>query len=134
VRLALTVAVLLVASAAASLVGATDVSVNVNVPAPPPPAIVLPAPPKLVVVPGIPTVQYAPSTSVDLFFHQSRWYYSHGGYWYAGPSYKGPWTAVAVPGLPAPVVAVPVKYYKVPPGHLKQLEKGQGKGKGKGKD
>jgi hypothetical protein len=132
------VALLVVAAGLVAAEVAADVAVNVNVGAPPPPAIVLPAPPALVVVPGVPTVQYAPATQVDLFFHQKRWYYSHGGYWYVGPSYKGPWTFVAVPRLPPGIVAVPVKYYKVPPGHLKHAEKGgppgHAKGKGKGKD
>jgi hypothetical protein len=113
---------------------AADVSVNVNIGAPPPPAIVLPAPPALVVVPGVPLVRYAPSTNVDLFFHESRWYYSHGGYWYVGRSYRGPWTFVPVARLPRPIIAVPVKYYRVPPGHLKHAEKPHGKGHAKGKD
>ena len=94
-----------------------DVSVNVNI-APPPP-IVVSAPPTLVVVPGVPVVSYAPSLQVDLFFFDHRWYYPYGGYWYVGPTYRGPWTFVAVGSLPRPLVAVPAQYYKVPPGHLK---------------
>jgi len=104
-------------------VAAAQVPVNVNI-GPPPPPIVLPAPPALVVVPGVTIVKYAPSAGMDLFFHENRWYYSHGGYWYGGPSYRGPWMGVPFAKLPPPIVAVPVKYYKVPPGHLKQLDKG----------
>ena len=109
-----------------------DTSININIG--PPPPIVLAAPPPLVVVPGVPVVSYAPSVAVDLFFVDHRWYYSHGGHWWAGPTYRGPWTYVAVGSLPRPIVAVPVRYYKVPPGHLK---KGPGAGppghaKGKG--
>jgi hypothetical protein len=115
-------------------VSSGDVSVNVNL-APPPP-IVLAAPPPLVVVPGVPVVSYAPSIQVDLFFFDSRWYYSHGGYWHVGPTYKGPWAFVAVERLPRSIVAVPLRYYKVPPGHLKKLEgggpPGHAKGKGRG--
>jgi hypothetical protein len=111
-----------------------EVSVNVNIG--PPPPIVLVAPPALVVVPGMPVVSYAPSVQVDLFFFNNRWYYPHGGYWYVGPTYRGPWTFVAVENLPRPIVTVPVQYYKVPPGHLKKLEgggpPGHAKGKGRG--
>ncbi len=118
--------------------GRADVSVNVNIGAPPPPAIVVPAPPALVIVPGVPTVQYAPALQVDLFFFDHRWYYPHGGFWYVGPSYRGPWRPIVVEKLPHAILAVPVKYYKVPPGHLKKLERGgpggPGKGKGKGHD
>lgn len=115
---------------------AADVSVNINL-GPPPPPIVVVAPPPLLVVPGVPVVQYAPSLQVDVFFHDRRWYYPHGGYWYVGPSYKGPWAPIAFAKLPPSIVAVPVKYYKIPPGHLKHFDKGghgKGKGKGKGKD
>jgi hypothetical protein len=113
---------------------AADVTVNVNL-GPPPPPIVVAAPPPLVVVPGVPVVQYAPSLQVDLFVHDARWYYSHGGYWYVGPSYRGPWAPIAFAKLPPSIVVVPVKYYKVPPGHLKHKHKGgpPGHAKGKGK-
>ena len=110
---------------------AGDVSVNVNIG--PPPPIVVAAPPPLVVVPGMPVVHYAPSLQVDLFFFDNRWYYPHGGYWYVGSTYKGPWTFVAVGNLPRSIVAVPVQYYKVPPGHLKKLEGGGPPGPAKGK-
>ncbi|HLE43437.1 MAG TPA: hypothetical protein VJB36_05445 [Methylomirabilota bacterium] len=135
----LVIALLVCAAAGASVAAAADVSVNINL-GPPPPPIVVAAPPPLVVVPGFPVVQYAPSLHVDLFFHEHRWYYPHGGYWYVGSSYRGPWTPIAIAKLPRVIVAVPVKYYKVPPGHLKHLEKGgppghaKGKGKGRGKD
>jgi len=132
-------AVLLFAGSVLAPAAATaDVSVNINVGAPPPPPIVLAAPPPLVVVPGVPVVSYAPALHADLFFYESRWYYSHAGYWYVGRTYQGPWTHVVVPKLPPPIVAVPVKYYKVPPGHLKHHLKGgppgHAKGKGKGHD
>jgi hypothetical protein len=111
---------------------AAQVSVNINL-GPPPPPIVVAAPPPLIVVPGLPVVQYAPSLPVDVFFHERRWYYPHGGYWYVGPSYKGPWAPIGFAQLPRAIVAVPVKYYKVPPGHLKHQGRG-GHGKGKHKD
>ena len=108
-----------------------DVTVNVNL-GPPPPPIVVAAPPALVVVPGVPVVQYAPSMHVDLFVHDKHWYYPHGGYWYVGPSYRGPWKPIAFAKLPHPIVAVPVQYYKVPPGHLKHKDKGRPPGHAKG--
>jgi hypothetical protein len=122
---------------AVSIAAAADVSININL-GPPPPPIVVPAAPALVVVPGLPVVQYAPTFQVDVFVHEHRWYYPHGGYWYVGPSYRGPWTPIAFAKLPAAIVAVPVTYYKIPPGHLKHADKGgdqgHGKGKGKGRD
>lgn len=121
-------------SAACVSVAAADVTVNVNL-GPPPPPVMVAAPPSFVVVPGVPVVQYAPSLHVDLFVHDKRWYYPHGGYWYVGPSHRGPWTPIAFAKLPPAIVAVPVKYYKVPPGHLKHHDKGgpPGHAKGKGK-
>jgi len=123
--------------AAAAVPAAADVAININL-GPPPPPIVVAAPPALVVVPGIPVVQYAPALQVDVFFHEHRWYYPHGGYWYVGPSYRGPWTPVPFVKLPHAIVAVPVQYYKIPPGHLKHGEKGgppgHAKGKGKGRE
>lgn len=109
--------------------GETTVNINIG----PPPPIVLAAPPPLVVVPGVPVVSYAPSIQVDLFFFDRRWYYSHGGYWYVGPSYQGPWVVVAPGRLPPPILAVPVRYYKVPPGHLKKFEGGGPPGHARGK-
>jgi hypothetical protein len=118
----------------APVAAGAEISVNINL-GPPPPPIVIAAPPPLVVVPGVPVVQYAPSLQVDLFFFDKRWYYPHGGYWYVGPSYRGPWTPIAIGTLPPAIVGVPVKYYKVPPGHFKEKGgHGKGKWKGKGKD
>jgi len=104
-------------------VSSGDTSVNVNIG--PPPPIVLAAPPPLVVVPGVPVVRYAPAARVDLFLFERQWYYAYGGHWWVGPTYRGPWVLVGPGRLPRPIVAVPVRYYKVPPGHFKQ-----GKGRG----
>jgi hypothetical protein len=127
---------LLCAASLASLPASAEVAINVNI-APPPP-IVLAAPPPLVVVPALPAVQYVPSLGMDLFFHRSRWYYWHGGHWFVGPAYGGPWTYIAVTKVPRPVLAVPVKFYKAPPGHAKKLHgrtpPGHAKGHGKGRD
>jgi hypothetical protein len=107
------------------------VSVNIGVPIPPP--VVLAAPPPLVVVAPVPTVSYVPSASVDLFVFGGLWYYPHRGYWYVGPTYRGPWAHVAVSRLPRPILAVPAPYYRVPPGHLKAGGGPPGHARGKGK-
>ncbi len=125
----------LLAGALVLMPGAPEGSVSITVNISPPPPIVLAAPPPLVIVPGVPVVCYAPSLQGDLFFFDKRWYYPHGGHWFVGPTYTGPWTAVAVGQLPPAVVAVPIRYYKVPPGHLKKLKggpPGHAKGKGQG--
>jgi hypothetical protein len=36
------------------------------------------------------------------------------------PAYTGPWAAMQIGQVPAPVVAVPVEYDKISPGHLKK--------------
>jgi hypothetical protein len=137
VKTRLAVAVFVWVAGGASVAAAADISVNINL-GPPPPPIVVAAPPPLVVVPAVPVVQYVPSLAIDLFVHEGRWYYPQGGYWYVGPSYRGPWTPIAFAELPPAIVAVPVRYYKIPPGHLKRMERdgspGHGREKGKGKD
>ena len=91
---------------------------DINVGPPPPPPIVVASPPRVVVVPGSP-VYYAPDASVNLFVYGGRYYTFHEGAWFVGPKHSGPWTFIAVERVPAPVVAVPVKYYRLAPGHDK---------------
>ena len=100
-------------------VQADSVSIGVNIGSPPPPAIVYAAPPPLVVVPGTP-VYYAPSVSVNFFAYGGRYYTHHNGAWFMATTHSGPWAFLAVGHVPQPVLAVPVAYYKVPPGHLKK--------------
>ena len=40
-----------------------------------------------------------------------------GGGWYVGPSWNGPWAVVGPAYVPAPILQVPVGYYRVPPAH-----------------
>ncbi|HZS34372.1 MAG TPA: hypothetical protein VFC42_13445 [Methylomirabilota bacterium] len=108
-----------------------EVSVNINIG--PPPPIVVAAPPTLVAVPAVPTVSYVPALDVDVFVYGGRWYYAHGGHWFVGPSYRGPWTFVAPARVPRPILAVPVRYYKIPPGHLKHVGGPPGSAKGHGR-
>lgn len=117
---------------------ADSLSIGINIgspPPPPPPAIVVAAPPTLVVVPGSP-VHYAPGLSVNYFVYGGQHFTFHNGSWFFAASYGGPWTFVAVERVPQPILAVPVTYYKIPPGHLKKDKGGPpdwaGPGKGKG--
>jgi hypothetical protein len=108
---------------------AADVSVHLSLG--PPPIVVAPPPP-LVVVPAVPQVRYVPSLAVDVFVLGGKWYYPHAGRWFVGPSYRGPWAPIAVAKLPPPILAVPVGYYRIPPGPLKHAIGGPpGRGTGK---
>jgi hypothetical protein len=122
--------------ATSALAGNVNVGVSVGVPVPPPPAIVvappqvvvpappppvvIAAPPRVVVVPGSP-VHYAPGVDFNLFVYGGRHYRFHDGHWFFATSHGGPWTFVARERVPQPVLAVPVTYYKVPPGHAKKM-------------
>jgi hypothetical protein len=103
-------------------VQADSLSIGVNIGSPPP----------LVAVPGSP-VFYAPSLSINYFAYGGRYYSHHNGAWFVAANYGAPWINIAVGGVPQPVLAVPVAYYKVPPGHMKKGGgpppwAGQGKG------
>ena len=114
---------------------ADSLSIGINIgspPPPPPPAIVVAAPPQFVVVPGSP-VQYAPGLSVNYFVYGGQHFTFHNGSWFFAASYGGPWTFVAVERVPQPILAVPVTYYKIPPGHLKKSGPPEWAGPGKGK-
>lgn len=118
---ALALAALSVAGAPAALfAGDVHVGVNIGVPVPPPPAIVLPPYPHLVIVPGTP-VYYSPDVSFNFFAYDGRYYTLHDGAWFVASSQRGPWRFVPAQRVPRPVLAVPVAYYKVPPGHAKKM-------------
>jgi hypothetical protein len=103
-----------------SVAGDVRVGVNISVPAPPPPPILLPAPPRVVVVPNSP-VYYAPGVDFNLFVYGGRYYTFHHGSWFYATSHGGPWVFIAPERVPGPVVAVPAPYYKIPPGHAKRM-------------
>jgi hypothetical protein len=106
--------VLLVLALAAP--AAAQVQVNIG--------ISLPAPPPLVVVPGIASVQYAPSAPGNVFFYGNQyWIYAADGGWHVSRRFDGPWILVAPQFVPRPVLLVPVRYYHVPPGHWKQWQR-----------
>jgi hypothetical protein len=104
--------------------GRAEINVNINVGPPPPPPVVLAAPPRLVLVPGSP-VYYAPDLSFNVFAFGGRYYSFHDGGWFVATTYRGPWAVVAVEQVPPPLIAVPVKYYKIPPGHAKKMGAGR---------
>jgi hypothetical protein len=123
----------------AAAVAAQDVSINIGIGATPaPPPVVVTRPPQLVVVPGTP-VYYAPAMPVNYFFYAGQYYTFAKGQWFVASAYNGPWVVMAVGQVPAPILAVPVEYYKIPPGHVKKAGPppwaGHGKGpkQGKGK-
>ena len=104
-----------------------QVSVNINVG---PPPIVFQAPPPVVIVPNTP-VYYVPDISYNVFVFEGRYYSFHEGAWFLASSHRGPWVVVPVERVPRAVVGVPVRYYRVPPGHAKRIEvEGPGHGKG----
>ena len=74
----------------------------------------LAAPPPLTVVPGLP-VYYAPTLPYNYFFDGTTYYVFFHNHWYSAPTYSGPWVRIPVARVPAPILAIPVQYYKVPP-------------------
>lgn len=86
-----------------------EVHVGVSIPAPP--SIVINSPPRLVVVPGVPTVQYAPDLGFNFFVYDNAYYTYHNGGWFTATSYGGPWTYVERVHVPRPIISVPNRYY-----------------------
>lgn len=123
------VMMLVIAGAALyALAAEAQVSVNINVG---PPPVIFPAPPRVVIVPNT-SVYYVPDTTYNVFVHEGRYYSFHDGAWFLATSHGGPWVFVPVERVPRPVLAVPVKYYKVPPGQAKRMDGAEGPGHGKG--
>jgi hypothetical protein len=139
-------------AAATGLLGAIpahaqNINVGINIGSPPPPPIVVAAPPQLVVVPGTP-VYYAPGVNFNYFSYRKQYFTFHDGSWFVAKTYNGPWVFIVHERVPQPVLALPVAYYKIPPGlaktggippgHLKKAGPppwaGHGKGFKKGND
>jgi hypothetical protein len=54
------------------------------------------------------------SVGANYFFYGGRYYVFADDVWYASSGHDGPWVAVG-PGLvPAPLLAVPIAYYRFP--------------------
>ena len=101
----------LLAGAAFAAPSFAEVDVHIGIPAP---QIVIESPPRLVVVPGAPVVQYAPDVSYNYFAYGGRYYTIRDDRWYVGPGYGGPWTYVEGTHVPRPILGVPVKYWREP--------------------
>jgi len=102
----------LVAMALVGSVGLAQAQVSVDI------GIHLGSPPPLMVVPETP-VSYAPSVNGNFFFYDGGYYVYRRGAWYMAPRYKGPWALVAPEYVPRPLLAVPIRYYRVPPAEWK---------------
>ena len=110
---------------------AADVSVKINIG---PPPVIFAAPPRVVVVPQTPVYQ-VPDTTFNVFVYGGRYFSFHDGAWFVAASHGGPWAFVPRDQMPRPVLAVPVKYYKVPPGHAKRFrDHDDHHGRGHGRD
>jgi hypothetical protein len=105
-------------SATSAVAGDIKINIGLGVPSIPSP-VVIASPPQLVVVPGT-SVYYAPAVSANYFFYKGRYYTMVNGAWLSASAYNGPWAAITIGQVPAPILAVPVEYYKIPPGHLKE--------------
>jgi hypothetical protein len=102
-----------------SQVQAIDLNIGINIGTPPPPPpVTVNRTPQLFVIPGT-SVFYAPDVPQNFFFYANRYYVFHDEAWFYAPSHKGPWTFIAHEHVPSPIRAVPVAYYKIPPGHAK---------------
>ena len=119
------IALVIAGAALPALPAGAQVSVNINVG---PPPVIFASPPRVVVVPNTP-VSYVPATSYNVFVYEGRYYSFHDGAWFLATSHGGPWAFLPVERVPRPILTVPVRYYKVPPGHAKRME-GPRPGKG----
>lgn len=79
------------------------------------PHSVVNAAPHLVLVPGS-RVRYAPDLDFNLLAYGGRYYRLHDGAWLVAASYRGPWVPVTPDRIPHAVRAVPVAYFRIPPG------------------
>ena len=142
---ALTVGLALLVTAGGVAARAANADVNVHIGGPPPvvvappaPQIVVTAPPHFVVIPGSP-VYYAPDLPYNYFAYNNRHWVFRDGRWFVARTHRGPWHLVAAERVPRPVAVVPVRYYKVPPGHAKKFGHardwdGKHRGHGRGDD
>jgi len=116
------VATLIAVSLAVPAPARSQVNVQVNIGQPPP---VIVAQPAMVMVPAS-QVYYAPSYGSDLFLYGGRYYTVRDDRWFYAARPNAPWVSIAIGKVPSAILAVPVTYYRVPPGHLKHKGVGAG--------
>ncbi len=121
----------LVALLALILAGPADAQVHVDI------GIHLPAPPQLVIVPGVPAVQYAPAAPANFFFYSGQyWVFVNDG-WHVSRHQDGPWILVGPQFVPRPLLFVPVRYYEWADKRAwkdRDDDRGEDRGKGHGED
>ena len=127
----LTIAVVVALFAGVAVAG--DVNVNIGWP---PPLIL--EKPQVVVVPET-RVYRAPNLEFNVFVFGAKYYSLHNDQWFMTVKVGAPWTPIVFERVPIEVRGVPVKYYKIPPGHAKKMkdrddddDQGRGKDRGKG--
>jgi hypothetical protein len=99
-----------------AVVGPAGAQVSIDI------GIRLPSPPPLAVIPNT-IVYYAPNAPANVFFYGHQyWVYQPTG-WYVGPNWNGPWVIVQPAYVPPPILKVPVRYYRVPPGQWKKWQR-----------
>ncbi|HEV8583651.1 MAG TPA: hypothetical protein VGT02_01665 [Methylomirabilota bacterium] len=113
--LVVVVALLAVALSSAAA-GAGDVNINIGWP---PPLII--EKPRVVLVPET-KVYTAPSLEFNVFMFGGKYWSLHGDNWFVAARVGAPWSPVVIERVPLEIRAVPVKYYKVPPGHAKKMK------------
>jgi hypothetical protein len=126
---ALSITVLTATAGAAS----AEVNVDIHIGRPaPPPVVIAPAPavvvvpppviaarPRVVAVPGT-RVYHVPSVGFNVFVFGGKYYSHHHDRWFVATGHNAHWVAISEHRVPPPVLAVPVSYYKIPPGHAKK--------------
>jgi hypothetical protein len=135
-RVLVLIAVVALMTVSSATADGVKIGVNIGVPAPPPvviatppPPVIVTTPPQLVVVPGT-TVYYGPNASINFFSYGGRYYSFHEGAWFVATTHGGAWSAIARERVPQPILAVPVTYYKIPPGHAKKMGRDEAPGRG----
>jgi hypothetical protein len=93
--------------------GFAEVNVNIGIGVP---AVVIPAPPAVVLIPST-YVYFVPEVGVDIFFYHGHWYRPHHGHYYRATSYNGPWVSITHRAVPTAIMHVPADFHRVPPGH-----------------
>lgn len=128
----------------AGVVSAGDVNINIGAPpvvvatpAPPVAAVVVAPPPiivekpRMILVPET-RVYTTPHLDFNVFLFGGKYYSHHNDHWFVTVKPGAPWTQIAYVTVPVEVRGVPVKYYKVPPGHAKKRDNGDDDDRGRG--